>query len=296
MKGLIYLEGRCRAFQLQTGRAFTLIELLVVIAIIAILAAMLLPALAKAKDKAKTVNCISNLKQWGLAEQIYAGDNADGIPSDGLDRNNSDSYPGSNMQLDTHNWMNLLPPLVAEHELSFYAASAGGSGVFNSKVFPFPGNGIGKIWVCPSASMSTSDLQQLSGGGVGGFFSYVMNIDLKRVASANPPGSSLPFPQEPKLSSLQKTSATVFMEDAVFNYAEGQAVGYTSGNFTYSVDPALRWRSFPSRHGSTGGILNFVDGHASFYKSAYVNRQQASTWEWLNPDVIWNPPYRAANP
>ena len=111
-------------------RAFTLIELLVVIAIIAILAAMLLPALAKAKSKAQEASCVSNLRQWGLALQMYSNDNNNGIPRDGM---NFGGMYGTGDSKQQNAWFNLLPEYVSEKALSYYTTNAAVSTI-NSKV------------------------------------------------------------------------------------------------------------------------------------------------------------------
>ncbi len=79
-------------------RAFMFVELLIVIAVLAILAALLLPALAKAKQKAQRINCVNNLKQVGLAFRLWSGDNGDKYPPNvSTSKGGSKEYvPGGN--------------------------------------------------------------------------------------------------------------------------------------------------------------------------------------------------------
>lgn len=275
------LVPRNRHRNISPAAAFTLIELLVVIAIIAILAAMLLPALSKAKEKAQRANCLSNMRQWGLAEQLYAGENSDGIPTDGSDA--AGQYPGSNGASNDRNaWFNLLPSYVADHPLSNYTVNATSTARQNAQINPFPG-GKGKIWHCPSARMSDAEVALVNGAGIHGFFSYAMNTDLKRDSAFN----RLPYPHMPRLVNVPHPSSVVFMMDIVFNTAT--EVVNSSPQFN-SVNPHGRFNSFASRH-NQGGLLNFMDGHAQYFKTSYV---KPAGFSGSNPqpplgDVYWWP-------
>ena len=154
--------------QRNVSTGFTLIELLVVIAIIAILAALLLPALAKTKGKAKQISCVSNLRQWGMAMQMYASDNHDYIPHDGMPMTTA-PYPfnhGSYIHGDSmqpNSWFNQLPVYAGEKPLSAYTINAiPDDARKNSQIIPFP-NGVGKIYQCTSAQMLGSDFGIIDG-------------------------------------------------------------------------------------------------------------------------------------
>ncbi|MCW5556164.1 MAG: type II secretion system protein [Verrucomicrobiae bacterium] len=190
-----------RSHFLRPVSAFTLVELLVVLAIVALLAAMLLPSVGKVKEKSRATQCISNLRQWGLAFRLYADDNADYLPRRG-------QGVQALFQIErTDDWFNALPPYHGLPSFQQLVATSNQPAAKASSVF-----------ICPTAN---------DPGGTY-FLPYAMNMNLSPrnlplatrfteivrpesvVALADAPGPySSTFPSTRPYSPLPRHSARV---------------------------------------------------------------------------------------
>lgn len=162
--------------------AFTLVELLVVIAIIAVLAGLLLPGLARAKDKARATQCLSNLRQWNLALSFYLHENEDCIP-----RRGQGVQPLSNIDRP-EDWFNALPPLLDQPSYQSLATNTA-----------IPQAGDPTVFVCPNARPT----------GATHFLSYAMNIYV----------SPWIRPSPHRLGEIPRPDAVVFLADGPGGYS-----------------------------------------------------------------------------
>ena len=164
---------RGRNIIMYRRRGFTLVELLVVIAIIALLMSILMPAMARVKKQARAVMCQTNLRQWGICFQMYAGDN-DGYFMHG--------WVQGGPNLHTQMWMEALRscygdngdirccPMATRPGTSVGAGPLGGAGTFYAWGV-FQGDNCGEAWSWPS--VTTCDYGSYGGNG------YVYNPDPK---------------------------------------------------------------------------------------------------------------------
>ena len=157
--------------------AFTLIELLVVIAVIAILAALLLPALSKAKEKGKAASCLNNLRQWGLATQLYTTDNEDFLPPDGT--------PNPSDTATNIGWYIQLPQVLS---LPRYHDQP-----WRKDARFEPGN---SVWICPS------NPRRSNGNNL---FHYCLNENVNGTGNNNRPV---------RLSTIRKPTAVIWLFDS----------------------------------------------------------------------------------
>jgi prepilin-type N-terminal cleavage/methylation domain-containing protein len=241
---------------------FTLIELLVVIAIIAILAAMLLPALAKAKTRAQQISCINNLKQWGLADSMYVDDNNQTFPwpryqvsstSQQDEPQWSDVQTFYNVGQGNDVWFNALPPYVAG--LPLYKWVSNPTLFADSK----------SIFTCPTAVAQ----------GINPIDAPVAHGDMNATARPlfNYGMNSKSLANEPNATSLRSVmvahpSAFVLYSD-VRNRSDEVPYYGSAANQIDLATPHCYTTRFSARH-SIGGNIVFSDAHAAFYKYSYV--------------------------
>jgi prepilin-type N-terminal cleavage/methylation domain-containing protein/prepilin-type processing-associated H-X9-DG protein len=242
-----------RPNQFSKAAGFTLIELLVVIAIIAILAAMLLPALAKAKNKAYQTACLSNERQLGLAWVMYAGDNNDQIVSCDRYLPTASTWVGGGYVPGPENVISLddaaLDPTLIQNGLLYQYVK--GLGAYHC-----PGDK--KLASsAPAHGTSTTDLRLRS---------YSINAYMAGSPDADSGVGAVPaFKRNLKLSQIFHPNPT----DAIVFICEDD-LSLDDGHFGFDPNPANKhWVNFPSvspaRH-NYGSTFSFADGHIEYHK------------------------------